>query len=66
VIQNRGGAEDALVGARCPAADATEVHRTTVEGGVMRMRPAGEVVVPPNAALTLEPGGLHVMLLGLR
>ena len=31
-----------------------------------RMRPAGALVVGPNATLTAEPGGLHLMLVDLK
>jgi len=65
-LENRGPVEDRLVGAASPVAGRVEVHRTSVEGGVMRMRPAGEVAIPAGGALAFEPGGLHVMLVGLR
>ena len=32
----------------------------------MKMRPAGPMEIPPGIALELEPGGLHVMLMGLQ
>ena len=36
-------------------------------GGVMRMRPvAGGLVVAPGQTVKLEPGGYHVMLIGLK
>jgi copper(I)-binding protein len=31
-----------------------------------RMRPAGALVVEPNATITAEPGGLHLMLVDLK
>ena len=31
----------------------------------MKMRPAGPIEIPPGAATGLEPGGIHVMLMGL-
>lgn len=39
------------------------IHRTVVEDGVSRMRPAGKLVVPPGEVLRFEPGGLHLMLM---
>lgn len=39
------------------------IHRTEHAGGVSRMRPVGELVVEPGAALRFEPGGLHLMLM---
>jgi len=65
-LRNTGSVDDRLLGAWSDAAETTEVHRTTVDGGVMRMRPAGPLDLPVGGALTLEPGGLHVMLINLR
>ena len=39
------------------------IHRTVVEDGVSRMRPAGKLVVAPGGTLRFEPGGLHLMLM---
>lgn len=39
------------------------IHRTAVEDGVSRMRPAGKLVVAPGESLRFEPGGLHLMLM---
>ena len=65
-LLNQGGSPDVLVAAHCPVAAAVEVHRSTMEDGVMRMRPAGDVPLPPRSTVTMQPGGLHVMLMGLR
>ena len=40
------------------------LHRTVMVDGVSRMRSAGEQTVPAGAVLRLEPGGLHLMLMG--
>jgi periplasmic copper chaperone A len=66
LIRNEGGEQDQLIGATSDAAATTEVHRTQVEDGVMRMRPAGPVEVPAGGTVTLQPGGLHVMLIDLQ
>jgi copper(I)-binding protein len=65
-ITNKGPDEDTLIAARTPAAERVEFHRTSLESGMARMRPAGTLVVAPNATLTAEPGGLHLMLVGLK
>lgn len=36
-----------------------------IENGVMRMAPQASVLIPPNAAVSFEPGGLHIMLIAL-
>lgn len=65
VLHNQSTADDVLTGAHTEVATA-EVHRSSMDGGVMRMAPAGPVTVPARGSVTLEPGGLHVMLLGLK
>ncbi|MFC0409011.1 copper chaperone PCu(A)C [Roseomonas elaeocarpi] len=65
-IRNSGGTADRLVGADSPAAAAVELHESTSENGVMRMRPLAAVELPPGGAATLSPGGMHLMLLRLR
>jgi copper(I)-binding protein len=65
-LDNPGDTPLRLVAAETDVAERTELHETTMEGGVMRMRPVEGVDVPPGGSVTLEPGGLHVMLLGVR
>jgi copper(I)-binding protein len=65
-IENGARQSDTLLGATSDAADQVEVHRSTLQGGVMRMGPAGELEIPTGGKLTFAPGGLHVMLTGLR
>ena len=65
-LRNGGQASDRLLGARSDVAVTTEIHQTSVEDNVMRMRPAGIVDVPAGGMLMLQPGGLHVMLIDLR
>ena len=47
-------------------AAAAELHSTTMEAGVMKMRPAGRIELPGGKAVKLAPGGLHLMLIDLR
>lgn len=57
----------ALVRALSPAAAAVELHEHTAEGGMMMMRPVkGPIAVPTEGPLVFQPGGYHVMLIGLR
>lgn len=65
-LVNHGGAAERLVGASTPVAAKAELHRDEMEGGVMRMRPAGPLALAPGERLTLAPGGLHLMLIGLK
>ena len=66
-ITNRGAAADRLVGASAPSvADHVEVHEMRQDGDVMRMREVGAIDLPPGRTVTLQPGGLHLMLVGLK
>jgi copper(I)-binding protein len=56
---------DRLVGAATPAARAVELHTHVVEGGLQRMVRLMELVLPAGAAVRLEPGGLHLMLVDI-
>ena len=64
-ISNRGAAADRLLSASSPAARAMELHTMVRDGDVMRMRPVEAIEVPAGQTVTLRPGGLHMMLIGL-
>jgi copper(I)-binding protein len=59
------GAADQLVGVSTPVASKAELHETTKEDGVMKMRPVTSIAIAPGKPAMLAPGGLHVMLMGL-
>ncbi len=61
-----GPLPDRLVAVSTPVAAAAQVHDTVEDHGVMRMRPVAEVPIPPNGMVTFAPGGLHIMLTGLK
>lgn len=64
-LVNDAGAPDRLVSAASPAARTVELHTHIDEGGVLRMRPVAGVDVPAGERVAFQPGGLHVMLIGL-
>lgn len=55
-----------LVGASSPLAEAVELHEMRLEGGVMKMRAVARLALPAGTVVRLEPGGYHIMLLGLK
>jgi copper(I)-binding protein len=66
-ISNKGNAPDRLIGGSSPVADRFEVHNMVMDGGVAKMRPVqGGLEVKPGETVELKPGGLHVMLTGLK
>jgi copper(I)-binding protein len=66
VIANSGPKPDRLVSVDCACAVQAEVHRSSMEGGVMSMAPAGPVEIPAHGRVVFAPGGLHVMLTGVK
>ena len=48
-----------------PIAARTEIHQSARVSGVMQMRALPFVDCPAGATVKIEPGGLHIMLLGL-
>lgn len=65
-ILNGSSESDTLISLSSPVAGMVEVHETYEQGeGMMGMRSAGTVVVPARENLSLEPGGLHAMLMQL-
>ena len=59
-------AGDTLTGASSPVATTAMVHEMAMDGPVMRMRPLPALTLPPGQPVTLQPGGSHIMLEGLR
>ena len=67
VITNNSGEEITLVGATAPITATFELHETTMtDDGVMSMQEReGGFVIADGDTLALEPGGAHVMMLGI-
>ena len=64
-LKNHAGRDDHLVAVRTRARARPNCTPTSIDQGVMRMRPVARITVPAGAAATLKPGGDHVMLMGL-
>lgn len=65
-ITNTGDATDNLLGATTDVAKTAELHTHLQQGDVMRMVALGNVEVQPGKTVEFAPGGLHVMLMGLK
>jgi copper(I)-binding protein len=61
-IINQTEGDLTVTGITSPDFDAADLHRTVVEDGVARMLPVPELTIPAGGSITLEPGGLHLML----
>jgi copper(I)-binding protein len=64
-LTNTGDAQRALVAAESDAAATVELHTHTMTDGMMQMRRIERIDLPAGERVTLKPGGLHVMLIGL-
>ena len=60
------GAQDTLLRIESPVASSVEMHQTSMKDGLMQMRQVETVPVPAHGRVQFDPGGLHVMLLGLK
>ena len=56
----------AIVAAGSPAAARVEMHSTTTEGGVMRMRALPRIELPAGKTVKLAPGAIHLMLIDVK
>ena len=64
-IKNDTAKSDRLLKLKTSVATSAEVHRTEVIEGVARMREVAVLHVAAGERVAFEPGGMHVMLMGL-
>ncbi len=64
-LVNTSNQDDALIRVESDIATSIELHQTSIQDGIMRMRPVEEVVIPARGTVAFAPGGLHVMFVGL-
>ena len=64
-MQLRSPLDTALVAVTSPAAKLVEVHEMKMDGGMMKMRAVDRIAIPAGKPVELQPGGYHVMLVGL-
>lgn len=66
LISNGTGEDEVLQSASIDICGTVELHEMMMDGDVMRMQEVdgGEIVIPAGKAVSLQPGGLHVMCIG--
>ena len=65
-ITNGTLAVDTLESVSTPAATSASLHKTSTDAsGMTGMQPVDGIIIPAGGTVTLEPGGYHVMLMGL-
>lgn len=62
VINNHGDSPVEITAITSPDFDHTELHQTRVEDGMARMIPVKRLEIPTAGTVSLEPGGMHLML----
>jgi len=55
----------ALTSVSFSGASTAEIHETSMNEGMMRMRKVSQVEIPANGSAELKPGSYHIMLIGL-
>ena len=66
VLTNNTGEDILISSVTSPQFESVEIHETTIEDGVARMREIEKLRVPANGSVTLERGGKHLMLMRAR
>lgn len=66
-IRNSGADDDRLLAASSPALASVEIHEMSMADGQMTMRALTDgLPIPAGGEVRLAPGGLHLMLIGIR
>jgi len=66
MLKNNSPLSVSLIKAQSAVAENVELHAHMVDNGVMKMRQVPEIAVPGNGSIKLQPGGYHIMLIGLK
>lgn len=66
VLRNTSVQPVIVIGVRSPAATNVMIHETSTVGSQSRMRMHEKLVIAPGQSVAFEPGGLHVMLSGMK
>lgn len=66
LIQNAGMSPDRLTGATSTIAQVIVLHATHLEHGQRVMHEVSAIVIPAASVISLEPGAMHLMMIGLR
>ncbi|MEZ9331034.1 copper chaperone PCu(A)C [Vibrio breoganii] len=65
-INNPVAEDRALLSAKTPIAEVTELHTHVMQDGVMKMRKLDKIDLPGKSDTELKPHGLHIMLFGIK
>lgn len=65
-IYNNTDTDKVLVGASSGAVNKVELHEHVMEQGMMKMTQRQAVSIPAGQRVSFRPGGLHLMMFGLK
>jgi copper(I)-binding protein len=65
-LVNTSTSPQTVVAVSSPRARAVEIHESWQEDGMWRMRRLAELPVPAGGKAVLQPGGVHLMVFGLK
>lgn len=63
-LESRSAAR--IVSAKADAAESVQLHAMSMQEGIMRMRRLDSLDLPAGREVRLAPGGIHLMLAGLK
>jgi len=62
VLKNNLDSAVTLAGVSSESFDQVQIHLTTQQDGIARMRMIGELKIEAGQSIALQPGGMHLML----
>ncbi|GAB2678028.1 copper chaperone PCu(A)C [Aliiglaciecola aliphaticivorans] len=65
-IHNSSDKDVVLISATTDIAEKAELHAHVMENGMMSMQEQEQIRIPAGETVTFKPGGLHVMIFGLK
>lgn len=66
VLENSGASLRSVVSGTADVAETLELHEMVRDGTMMKMSPVKSIEIPAGGRTELKPGGLHLMLFGLK
>ncbi len=64
-LENNAEESLKLISITSSAAKDCSIHETVIEDGMSRMHQLNAIELPPSTKISLQPGGMHIMLMEL-
>jgi len=66
LIENKSANDITIVSIQSPDFNKVEIHRIESENGMMSMVKQAQLTIPAGKVISLQPGEIHIMLIGPR